>query len=442
MQWGEVSVQTSCRGASVANRVAPLTTPTWGLRHWIGVCGGQYVAQALVVSRSCRWHPLRNHPGRTMSTLSPPPGLVDRRARRRTIVDRLPLQAPTQTPPPERRVGTHRRGEFGAPSTMSEEHVAAATARLRARAQAVDFVATASASAVHRRPPAATIDVVEVVPKRVRGGAMIIVLSLLVCALSAYVGSRAFQPPPDLGATAEREEPAARATAVSAPPQRVEAVPTNLGMAAEGLADRAPEAKPQRGSDARAARESAADDARASAETDDGGDEELLLVAEGADRAASAALPEAEKAQSRRAHRAEAVADVEPEPAAAPAFAKGAARDAPAAGDRRERTDSGAGADSSSERRDDAVARRSRQPAAVANETLPRERGGYLTVDSSPYAIVYVDGRKVGETPLVRVELPAGARRVRTVTADGRARSFTVRIGDGQVERRRVVYSE
>jgi hypothetical protein len=71
-----------------------------------------------------------------------------------------------------------------------------------------------------------------------------------------------------------------------------------------------------------------------------------------------------------------------------------------------------------------------------------RERGpGWLTVDSRPYATIYVDGKKIGLTPVLRLELPAGGHRVRAVTQDGREQSFRVTIEPAkEAPRRRLVW--
>jgi serine/threonine-protein kinase len=66
---------------------------------------------------------------------------------------------------------------------------------------------------------------------------------------------------------------------------------------------------------------------------------------------------------------------------------------------------------------------------------------GYLTIDSRPWATVYVDGRKLGVTPLVRQALPPGRREVRAVTEDGRVQRFRVVIEPGkEAPRRRLTW--
>lgn len=53
---------------------------------------------------------------------------------------------------------------------------------------------------------------------------------------------------------------------------------------------------------------------------------------------------------------------------------------------------------------------------------------GYLSIDSSPFATVYLDGRTIGETPLYRTRIAAGVHRLKAVTASGRMHRITVHI--------------
>ncbi len=79
---------------------------------------------------------------------------------------------------------------------------------------------------------------------------------------------------------------------------------------------------------------------------------------------------------------------------------------------------------------------REREPEKSSPDAEP----GYLTVAASPYATVYIDGRKVGDTPLLRIRLSAGRHRVRGVAADGREARIVVDIPAGGVLRRRLRY--
>jgi hypothetical protein len=59
-------------------------------------------------------------------------------------------------------------------------------------------------------------------------------------------------------------------------------------------------------------------------------------------------------------------------------------------------------------------------PAAAAS--------GWYAIDSSPYATIFIDDHKIGDTPLDRIALSAGSHRVRAVLADGRQRTLTITI--------------
>jgi serine/threonine-protein kinase len=68
--------------------------------------------------------------------------------------------------------------------------------------------------------------------------------------------------------------------------------------------------------------------------------------------------------------------------------------------------------------------RRARDAAAPPAITAT----GWYAVDSAPYATIFIDDRKIGDTPLDRIALPAGSHRVRAVLADGRQRTFAIDI--------------
>lgn len=72
----------------------------------------------------------------------------------------------------------------------------------------------------------------------------------------------------------------------------------------------------------------------------------------------------------------------------------------------------------------------------------PRDRrSGWLTIDSKPYANIFVDGRDVGPTPVLRLALTPGPHRVRAVTEDGRQQRFRVTIQPGrEASRRRLLW--
>jgi eukaryotic-like serine/threonine-protein kinase len=63
---------------------------------------------------------------------------------------------------------------------------------------------------------------------------------------------------------------------------------------------------------------------------------------------------------------------------------------------------------------------------------LPGRRPGYLLVESTPPAVIFIDGVRSGETPLARIALAPGPHALRAVLADGRERSFSVEIAPAQ----------
>ena len=69
-----------------------------------------------------------------------------------------------------------------------------------------------------------------------------------------------------------------------------------------------------------------------------------------------------------------------------------------------------------------------------------KDRGnGTLTVNARPYGTVFIDGRKVGVTPIVKYTLPGGRHTVRVQSSvDGSTRSFHVNIEPDKAVRRNV----
>jgi serine/threonine-protein kinase len=58
---------------------------------------------------------------------------------------------------------------------------------------------------------------------------------------------------------------------------------------------------------------------------------------------------------------------------------------------------------------------------------------GFITIDSTPvYAIIYIDGKKYGETPLVNVKLAPGKHSVRAVSPSGSTRNLSIHIESGK----------
>ncbi len=58
---------------------------------------------------------------------------------------------------------------------------------------------------------------------------------------------------------------------------------------------------------------------------------------------------------------------------------------------------------------------------------------GYVSIESTPWATIYIDGKRAGVTPLIRHAVPEGRRRVRAVLESGQSRSFTMTVRSGNV---------
>ncbi|HEY5948166.1 MAG TPA: serine/threonine-protein kinase [Kofleriaceae bacterium] len=58
---------------------------------------------------------------------------------------------------------------------------------------------------------------------------------------------------------------------------------------------------------------------------------------------------------------------------------------------------------------------------------------GVITIDSTPvYAVIYIDGKKYGETPLVNIKLAPGKHNVRAVSPSGSTRNLSINIEAGK----------
>jgi len=70
--------------------------------------------------------------------------------------------------------------------------------------------------------------------------------------------------------------------------------------------------------------------------------------------------------------------------------------------------------------------------AGAALDTGARVRKpGWVSIDSTPYAELTIDGKAVGPTPYIHKPLAAGRHRVRATLADGRARTLTIDVPEG-----------
>ncbi|MEO8843866.1 MAG: protein kinase [Kofleriaceae bacterium] len=81
------------------------------------------------------------------------------------------------------------------------------------------------------------------------------------------------------------------------------------------------------------------------------------------------------------------------------------------------------------------------RPAVIRPHVVQREREpaqpsgppGFITIDSAPvYAVIYIDGKKVGETPLVHISVAPGKHSVRAVSGSGTTRTLSIQIESGK----------
>jgi hypothetical protein len=64
---------------------------------------------------------------------------------------------------------------------------------------------------------------------------------------------------------------------------------------------------------------------------------------------------------------------------------------------------------------------------------------GFLSIDSRPFATIYLDGKALGVTPLYRIRTPAGKHAVRAVCSCGKTRRFSVTVPAGEALPARVL---
>jgi hypothetical protein len=72
------------------------------------------------------------------------------------------------------------------------------------------------------------------------------------------------------------------------------------------------------------------------------------------------------------------------------------------------------------------------RPAVARPAVHPHAPPGEVSIDSSPFASVSIDGRAIGITPLLHASLPAGRHRIRLVLRDGRTRELDVDVPAGR----------
>jgi eukaryotic-like serine/threonine-protein kinase len=72
---------------------------------------------------------------------------------------------------------------------------------------------------------------------------------------------------------------------------------------------------------------------------------------------------------------------------------------------------------------------------APTSARAPKKAPGQLSIDSTPYATIYVDGVKLGVTPIVKRSLPAGRHKLRAVLEDGRAKDLAIDVPANKLAR-------
>ena len=142
--------------------------------------------------------------------------------------------------------------------------------------------------------------------------------------------------------------------------------------------------------------------------------------------------------------RGDAGAPASPDPGSAAVGSAGSAGEVPAVGSGQPREDAGiaeaavadAGVGSDLRPAGDAGGKRpgrrrvaTRKPAEDAVAAEP----GQYSVDSKPYATIFIDGKSFGDTPLFKVPLPPGKHKIRAVRQDGQVLRFAVTIEPGKL---------
>jgi hypothetical protein len=55
-----------------------------------------------------------------------------------------------------------------------------------------------------------------------------------------------------------------------------------------------------------------------------------------------------------------------------------------------------------------------------------------VSIDSTPFATIHLDGTRLGPTPIIKHKLSAGKHTIRATLPDGRKQTRTVRIESGR----------
>jgi eukaryotic-like serine/threonine-protein kinase len=87
----------------------------------------------------------------------------------------------------------------------------------------------------------------------------------------------------------------------------------------------------------------------------------------------------------------------------------------------------------------------SRVKATAAEQTPPPATPagpGYLSMDTMPYSEVFVDGKSVGITPVIRHPLKPGKHSIKAVAQDGRTRKLSITVQSGKVVSKRLTIGD
>jgi serine/threonine-protein kinase len=64
---------------------------------------------------------------------------------------------------------------------------------------------------------------------------------------------------------------------------------------------------------------------------------------------------------------------------------------------------------------------------------------GLVTIDSSPtYAVIFIDGKRYGETPIGDIKLSPGRHSVRAVSPSGASKTIGITVESGKTSVRRI----
>jgi hypothetical protein len=66
----------------------------------------------------------------------------------------------------------------------------------------------------------------------------------------------------------------------------------------------------------------------------------------------------------------------------------------------------------------------------------PEEKAGppgFFTVDANPYANIFIDGKSMGPTPIIKHPLSPGVHRVKAAPQSGKVKFLTITIESGEV---------